>query len=159
MCVRAMKGGAVDFLQKPVDDEDLLTAISTALEQDYRTRDSQRQRAELHQRVTTLTPRERDVMGLITTGLLNKEIAYDLGTSEKTIKAHRARVMRKMQATSIAALVRMVATVEVSESQTTSRLHSSSWGAAMCSLTAAQETSASVCHPYAIIARRAERSG
>jgi FixJ family two-component response regulator len=115
MCVRAMKGGAVDFLQKPVDDEALLTAISTALEQDYRTRDSQRQRAELHQRVTTLTPRERDVMGLITTGLLNKEIAYALGTSEKTIKAHRARVMQKMQATSVAELVRMVAMVEMCE--------------------------------------------
>ena len=115
MCVRAMKGGAVDFLQKPVDDEDLLTAISTALEQDYRTRDSQRQRAELHQRVTTLTPRERDVMGLIITGLLNKEIAYALGTSEKTIKAHRARVMQKMQATSVAELVRMAAMLETCE--------------------------------------------
>ena len=115
MCVRAMKGGAVDFLQKPVDDEDLLTAISTALEQDYRTRDSQRQRAELHQRVTTLTPRERDVMGLITTGLLNKEIAYALGTSEKTIKAHRARVMQKMQATSVAELVRMATMLEMCE--------------------------------------------
>ena len=159
LCVRVMRGGAIDFLQKPVDDEALLAAIATALEQDARTRDRQRHHVELHQRVATLTPRERDILGLVTTGVLNKEIASALGTREKTIKAHRARVMRKMQATSIAALVRMVATVEVSESQTTSRLHSSSWGAAMCSLTAAQETSASVCHPYAIIARRAERSG
>jgi FixJ family two-component response regulator len=115
MCARAMKGGAVDFLQKPVDDEDLLAAISTALEQDYRTRDSQRQHAALRQRVATLTPRERDVMGLVTTGLLNKEIAYALGTCEKTIKAHRARVMQKMQAASVAELVRMVAMVEIRE--------------------------------------------
>jgi len=113
-----MKSGAVDFLQKPVDDEDLLAAISTALEQDYRTRDSQRQHAALRQRVATLTPRERDVMDLVTTGLLNKEIAYALGTCEKTIKAHRARVMRKMQATSVAELVRMVAMVEMSEPHT-----------------------------------------
>ena len=118
MCVRAMKAGAVDFLQKPVDDEDLLAAISTALEQDYRTRDSQRQRAALHQRVATLTPREQEVMGLVTTGLLNKEIAYALGTSEKTIKAHRARVMQKMQATSVAELVRMAAMVEMGEPHT-----------------------------------------
>jgi RNA polymerase sigma factor (sigma-70 family) len=113
MCVRAMKAGAVDFLLKPVDDEDLLAAISTALEQDYRTQDSQRQHAELHQRIATLTPREREVMGLVITGLLNKEIAYALGTSEKTIKAHRARVMQKMQATSVAELVRMAAMVEM----------------------------------------------
>ena len=75
MCVRAMRAGAVDFLQKPVDDEDLLAAISIALEQDYRTRDSQRQRAALQQRVATLSPREQEVLGLVTTGLLNKEIA------------------------------------------------------------------------------------
>jgi FixJ family two-component response regulator len=117
MCVRAMKAGAVDFLLKPVDDEDLLAAISTALEQDYRTRHSQRQRAALLQRVATLTPREREVMGLVITGLLNKEIAYALGTGEKTIKAHRARVMQKMQATSVAELVRMAAMVEMCEPQ------------------------------------------
>jgi FixJ family two-component response regulator len=113
MCVQSMKAGAVDFLQKPVDEEDLLAAIATALEQDYRTRDSQRQHAELHQRVATLTPRERDVMGLVITGLMNKEIAYALGTCEKTIKAHRARVMQKMQAASVAELVRMAAMVEM----------------------------------------------
>jgi RNA polymerase sigma factor (sigma-70 family) len=113
MCVRAMRAGAVDFLQKPVDDEDLLAAISTAIEQDYRTRDRQRQRAALQQRVATLTPREQEVLGLVTTGLLNKEIAYILGTTEKTIKAHRARVMQKMQATSVAELVRMAAMVEM----------------------------------------------
>ena len=118
MCVRAIKGGAIDFLQKPVDDEDLLAAISTALEQDYRTRNSQRQHAVLHQRIATLTPRERDVMALVTTGLLNKEIAYTLGTTEKTIKAHRAHIMQKMQAGSIAELVRMVTILETCEPHT-----------------------------------------
>jgi FixJ family two-component response regulator len=118
MCARAMKGGAVDFLLKPVDEEDLLAAISTALEQDYRARDNQRQHAALRQRAATLTPREREVMDLVTTGLLNKEIAYTLGTCEKTIKAHRARVMQKMQATSVAELVRMVAMAEMCEPHT-----------------------------------------
>jgi FixJ family two-component response regulator len=113
MCVRAMRAGAVDFLQKPVDDEDLLAAVATALEQDYRTRDGQRQRAALQQRVATLTPREQEVLGL-----LNKEIAYVLGTCEKTIKAHRANTMRKMQAGSIAELVRMVALLERGEPPT-----------------------------------------
>jgi len=118
MCVRAMKGGAIDFLQKPIDDEELLAAIATAFEQDYRTRDSQRQHAALRQRVATLTPRERDVLSLVTTGLLNKEIAYTLGTSEKTIKAHRAHIMQKMQAMSVAELVRMVTLVEMDEPHT-----------------------------------------
>ena len=118
LCARAMKAGAVDFLQKPVDDEDLLAAIATALAQDYRTRDSQRQHAALHQRAATLTPREREVMGLVISGLLNKEIAYALGTCEKTIKAHRGRVMQKMQARSVVELVRMAAMVEMGEPRT-----------------------------------------
>ena len=113
LCVRAMKAGAVDFLQKPVNDDVLLTAIATALEQDARTRASQQYRAELLQRVATLTPREREVMGLVITGLLNKEIAYALGTTEKTIKAHRAQAMQKMQAISLADLVRMAAIVGI----------------------------------------------
>jgi RNA polymerase sigma factor (sigma-70 family) len=118
MCVRAMKAGAVDFLLKPVDDEDLLAAISTALEQDYSARDSQHQYAVVHQRIATLTPREQEVMNLVITGLRNKEIAYALGTSEKTIKAHRAHIMQKMQVASVAALVRMAAVVEMGEPRT-----------------------------------------
>jgi FixJ family two-component response regulator len=109
------KGGAIDFLQKPVDDEALRAAIATALAQDARTRDRQCQHAALQQRVATLTPRERDVLGLVTTGLLNKEIAAALGTVEKTIKAHRASLMRKMHAGSIAELVRMVTLLERGE--------------------------------------------
>jgi FixJ family two-component response regulator len=109
------QGGAIDFLQKPVDDETLLAAIATALEHDARTRDCQRQLAELQKRVATLTPRERDVMALVTTGLLNKAIASTLGTVEKTIKAHRANLMRKMQAESLAELVRIVALLETCE--------------------------------------------
>jgi FixJ family two-component response regulator len=118
LCVRALKGGAIDFLQKPVDDEALLAAIATALEQDARTRARQRHLATLQQRAATLTPRERDVLGLVTAGLLNKEIAHALGTVEKTIKAHRANLMRKMQAGSIAELVRMVAFLEMGEPPT-----------------------------------------
>jgi FixJ family two-component response regulator len=118
LCAQAMKAGAVDFLLKPVADEALLAAVATALEQDTRTRDSQRSHAELHKRIATLTPRERKVMSLLLTGARNKDIAAALGTSEKTIKAHRAHIMRKMQAGSIAKLVRMVAMVEVCESPT-----------------------------------------
>jgi FixJ family two-component response regulator len=92
LCVRAMQRGAVDFLQKPVDDEALLAAVATALAQDAWTRDRQHAHAELRQRVARLTPRERDVLGLLMTGCMNKEIAWALGTSEKTIKAHRARI-------------------------------------------------------------------
>ena len=115
LCVRAMRGGAIDFLQKPVDDEALLAAVATALEQDARTRDGQRHHAALQQRVATLTPREREVLDLVTTGWLNKEIAYALGTVEKTIKAHRTSIKRKMQAASLAELVRMVAMLETCE--------------------------------------------
>ena len=96
----------------------MLAAIATALEHDARTRDCQRQLAELQKRVATLTPRERDVMALVTTGLLNKGIASTLGTVEKTIKAHRANIMRKMQAGSIAELVRIMILLEMGEPPT-----------------------------------------
>ena len=118
MAVQAMKAGAVDFLQKPVDEDALLAAVAAALEQDNRLRDRQQHHTELRQRCATLTPREREVMGLITSGLLNKEIAYVLGTTEKTIKAHRYNIKQKMQAGSVAQLVRMVTMIEMDEPQT-----------------------------------------
>jgi FixJ family two-component response regulator len=107
VCVRALKAGAVDFLLKPVDAADLLQAITRALEEDRYMQENQHKRAVLAGRVKTLTPREREVMALVVTGLLNKQIAGTLGTSEKTVKIHRAHVMQKMQATSVAELVRM----------------------------------------------------
>ena len=111
LCAKALKAGAVDFLQKPCNDEELLEAIATALAQDRCAQEAQVRRTELHQRAAALSPRERDVMALVVTGLLNKQIAATLGTSEKTVKVHRARVMQKMQAPSLAALVRMADTV------------------------------------------------
>ncbi len=105
--VRAMKGGAVDFLEKPVSDEALLAAVERGLEQDRERRIRRAERALLQERLGTLTPRERDVFGLIVTGLLNKQVGARLGTTEKTVKVHRSRVMQKMGAHSLAELVRM----------------------------------------------------
>lgn len=105
--VRAMKGGAVDFLEKPVSDEALLVAVERGLEQDRERRIQRAERAQLQERLVTLTPRERDVFGLIVTGLLNKQVGARLGTTEKTVKVHRSRVMQKMGAHSLAELVRM----------------------------------------------------
>jgi len=105
--VRAMKGGAVDFLEKPVSDEALLAAVERGLEQDRERRIQRAERAQLQERLVTLTPRERDVFGLIVTGLLNKQVGARLGTTEKTVKVHRSRVMQKMGAHSLAELVRM----------------------------------------------------
>lgn len=107
MSVRAMKAGAVDFLTKPIDDQALLDAIHRALAQDVRARRERAEIAELRQRLETLTPREREVCALVVTGMLNKQISGKLGVSEKTVKVHRARVMQKMEAESLADLVRM----------------------------------------------------
>jgi FixJ family two-component response regulator len=116
LCAQALKAGAVDFLLKPGEEQDLLEAISRALEEDRYTQDTQQRRAALAWRVTMLTPREREVMTLVVTGLLNKQIAGALGTSEKTVKVHRARVMQKMQARSVAELVRMADAMDMGAS-------------------------------------------
>jgi FixJ family two-component response regulator len=105
--VRAMKAGAVEFLTKPFRDHDLLDAIGQAIESDRAARRRQVELADLRGRYETLTPREREVMGLVVLGLLNKQVAAELGINEGTVKVHRGQVMQKMQAASLADLVRM----------------------------------------------------
>ncbi len=116
MSVAAMKGGAVDFLLKPFDDEALLAAIARAIGRDREWLHEQQELAVLRARCDRLTPREQQVFGLVTTGLLNKQVAAQLGTSEKTIKVHRARVMAKMEAGSLADLVRYAERLQITAS-------------------------------------------
>ena len=105
--VEAMKHGAVDFLTKPVNDKELLTAVRTAIEKDCALRRRQTELSEIRARLSTLTPREREVLEHVVTGKLNKQIAGDLGTVEQTVKVHRARVMEKLKVQSVAELVRL----------------------------------------------------
>ena len=107
MTVRAMKAGAVEFLTKPFRSRDLLDAIRAAIERDRSAHKERSETQELHQRYEQLTPREREVMPLIVSGMLNKQVAGELATTERTIKFHRAHIMQKMKAQSLADLVRM----------------------------------------------------
>jgi FixJ family two-component response regulator len=106
MSVQAMKAGAVDFLEKPFDEKDLLNAVQQAMEQDRQARWERDELQEIHKLINLLTPREYEVFTLLVSGLLNKQVAYRLETTERTIKAHRSRIMEKTKADSLTDLVR-----------------------------------------------------
>lgn len=125
MSVRAMKAGAVDFLAKPFNDQDLLEAIQEAIARDRQTRQERAALQDIQHRVALLTPREHDVLALVVAGLLNKQIAAALGTSEKTVKVHRARVMQKMHVSSVAQLVLLAEKVGLTAPQDLSPLDQS----------------------------------
>jgi FixJ family two-component response regulator len=114
MSVSAMKEGAVDFLPKPFGEEDLLIAINTAIDRNVSDVQLQNEKKEINALIETLTPREKEVLTWIITGKLNKQIAYELGTTEKTIKVHRSRVFQKTRVSSVAELVRLAEKVNIS---------------------------------------------
>ena len=114
--VRAMKNGAMDFLQKPFKERELLSVVSHAIKKDCLMRQEKKQVKTLSGRLDTLTPREREVFKLVVSGMLNKQVAFDLGITEKTVKVHRAQVMQKMDAQSLADLVRFAEKLDLHSS-------------------------------------------
>ena len=113
MSVRAMKGGAVDFLTKPFRDQDMLDAVTVAIERDRKRREADKIVAGLQTHFETLTPREREILALVSSGLMNKQIAAELGLAEITVKIHRGHIMKKMGARSLADLVRRAETLGI----------------------------------------------
>jgi len=114
MSVRAMKAGAIEFLTKPFRDQDLLDAVRIALEKDRERRERKKEVSDLKERFNSLTPREQKVISMVVSGMLNKQIADQLGTAENTVKVHRSRAMEKMRAQSVAELVKMIDKLESS---------------------------------------------
>jgi FixJ family two-component response regulator len=113
MTVRAMKGGAVDFLTKPFRDQDMLDAVTVAIERDRKRREAAKIVANLQTHFATLTPREREILALVSSGLMNKQIAAELGIAEITVKIHRSHIMKKMDAKSLAELLRKAETLGI----------------------------------------------
>ena len=118
MSVRAMKAGAVDFLPKPFEDQTFLDAVHQAVARDRQARQQRAEVSVLQERARSLTPREREVLGLVVSGMLNKQIGHKLGVTEKTIKVHRGQVMRKLHAGSLAELVRMAQKLDIASAAT-----------------------------------------
>jgi len=113
MTVRAMKAGAIEFLTKPFRDQDLLDAVQVALERDRARRQREAEIATLRERFESLSPREREVVTMVVSGMLNKQTAAEIGTTENTVKVHRSRAMEKMQAQSLADLVKMIERLKI----------------------------------------------